>query len=538
MKTVRPIGALGLVLAVTTASGCFGGKDQPCHPILGCQQGLTCYQDTCRTTESIEQDRCLGVTCNVTGTSCALVNDQARCALHRDIDVNRAADILFVIDNSGSMAEEQENLARNASSIGANAPFCNQVGFDTLRPFVAANRETPQEEWPANMQQIYNDCGFIERLLLFDNKFHIGVVTTDSGDCDRPYNNPSRGSEPQRGCLHTSPTDPSLSVLTWSTPNLPQKFYNIVHNLLTYGNAYEKGLWAVENFLTPGHSVPAASACDIQRDCSGDYAAFWRDQEANARGDLVETKLVIVTMTDEEDCSHGPELDENVSGNTDLCYTRPELLTPTDHFVQFINGLKPRADLVAFGLIAGLHDPGNGLQPGRCQYNGGTITGDCTAPRGNSVATCTNCVNDQPICMCHPVAVTCGSQTFEAANCCTADSAARYYAVATQMNSFKVDSICSPNYKETMIAIANLVNEPTSIVLPVQPAGQTSLLVQIKGARWNDQWVDMPYCGADCGDGWNLVDAIGNVVVDNTGERIKFHGSWLPEPGDEIRVAL
>jgi len=455
----------------------------------------------------------------------------------KKIDIDRAADILFVIDNSGSMAEEQENLARNASSIGSNAPFCNQGGFDTLKPFVVANRETPQEQWPANLQKIYTDCGFIERLLLFDNKFHIGVVSTDSNDCDRSGGSGApRGTEPQRGCLHTSPSDPDLSVLTWQTPDLPRKFYNIVHNMLTNGNPYEKGLWAVENFLTPGHSVPPATACDRPRDCSGDYAAFWRDQETNARGDLVETKLVIVTLTDEEDCSHAAELDEAAPGNTDLCYTRPELLTPTDHYVQFIKALKPRPELLAFGLIAGLYDPGDGMKPGRCQYSGGTITDSCLAPRGNSVQTCLTCVNDQPVCMCHPAAVTCGGTTYDAANCCTADPASRYFAVAASMNSFKVDSICSPSYKETMVAIANLVNEPTSIVISERPTGAETIVVRIKGARWSGQWTDMPYCGDDCGDGWNLVNATGEVVDDGTGERIRFHGSWIPEPGDELEV--
>lgn len=369
---------------------------------------------------------------------------------------NRPLDILFVVDNSGSMAEEQENLARNASSVGSATAPCNQAGFDTLKPYVAANLEVPPEQWPANMRTIYNGCGFIERLLLTGNKFHIGVITTDSGDCDRPYNNPPRGSEPQRGCLHSSPADPNVTVLTWETPNLPQMFYNLVKNLLTFGNAYEKGLSAAQDFLTPGHSVPAATACDRPRDCSGDLSSFYREHETGPDGAMVETGLVVVYVSDEDDCSHGAALDENVSGNTDLCYTRPELLTPVQQHIDFLRGLKTWPELVSVVVFGGLFDDGSGIKPSACKIDDTGATTACMAPRGNSVATCTNCVNDQPICMCHPVAVTCGSQTFEAANCCETDPSQRYYDLALGMPSYKLFSLCSSNYFEPLASIPSL----------------------------------------------------------------------------------
>ncbi|MBN2359524.1 MAG: VWA domain-containing protein, partial [Deltaproteobacteria bacterium] len=58
----------------------------------------------------VHSDPCSSVTC-AEPTSCEVVDGAPRCVLHRTIAVDRAADILFVIDNSGSMREEQLNLA-------------------------------------------------------------------------------------------------------------------------------------------------------------------------------------------------------------------------------------------------------------------------------------------------------------------------------------------------------------------------------------------------------------------------------------------
>jgi len=78
------------------------------------------------------------------------------------VDIDRAADILFVIDNSGSMAEEQENLAKNASSSSATSPAnrCDASGYASLRSYIDANQGLAQEEWEQNYKDILVDCGF------------------------------------------------------------------------------------------------------------------------------------------------------------------------------------------------------------------------------------------------------------------------------------------------------------------------------------------------------------------------------------------
>lgn len=471
----------------------------------------------------------------------------------KKIDIDRAADILFVIDNSGSMKEEQENLARNASSSCTlcTAQHCNAGGFAALKTWLVGHKEVPLEQWSEHTvagktaRQIYDDCGFIERLQLFENKFHIGVVSTDMGDCDNPSGSGAlRSSVPQRGCLQTSSQDPNLTVLKWDTGQLADKFYNIVINVLTYGSAYEKGLQSAEHFLTPGHSVAASSMCTLQRDCSGDLDNFLRQTELNAAGDEVDTKLVIIFLTDEEDCSHDGSIEEN--NNTEMCYSNPELLVGTDHYVSFFRSLKAHPELVSMALIAGLYDTGSGMRPSGCREcrtqddvtNFGCVIGEpiatCDEAHGNSIATCSNCTpSGEPLCACHPhipISADC-TQEHAATNCCQADSAKRYYQVATRMESFKVDTLCSNSYKDTMIAIADLVNETGIVVLSETPGDPTQVVVQIKGARF-EGWQNVPYCGTEteCGSndgGWSLID-------ENT--RIKFFGNWVPEPGDEVQV--
>ncbi|MFH1812202.1 MAG: hypothetical protein ABIJ09_25925, partial [Pseudomonadota bacterium] len=287
----------------------------------------------------------------------------------KKIDIDRAADILFVIDNSGSMAEEQENLARNASSSSSSAPSnaCDGSGFNALRGHIDSHPEQAQEDWPQNIQAIFAECGFIERLQLFKNHFRIGIITTDMHDCDAPYGGAHRSSVPQRGCLQTSVQDPTIKVLDWETPDLANKFSNIVRNIGIWGSAWEQGLKSTQHFLTPAGIVdprsPSAGTCAQSRDCSGDLPAFLREKELNASGDEVETKLVVIFLTDEEDCSNDGTIDEQQPGSTDLCYSQPNLLKDTQAYVSFFRGLKTRPELVSMALIAGLFDTGSGFTP-------------------------------------------------------------------------------------------------------------------------------------------------------------------------------
>ncbi|MFH1807997.1 MAG: hypothetical protein ABIJ09_04590 [Pseudomonadota bacterium] len=441
------------------------------------------------------------------------------------VEVERAADILFVIDNSGSMAEEQDNLARNASSSADPLSLCNAQGFNRLRQYVDENAQLGPAQWPPDHQATYAECGFIERLMLLDNKFHIGVISTDMHDCDSPYSAAGRGSVPQRGCLQTAPDAPALTVLTPETPDLAARFGGIVRNLGVWGSALEKGMQAAQHFLTPDHDTPAAGTCMLARDCSDDRALFWRRDEVNACGDRVETKLVVIYVTDEDDCSNDGTIDEAQSGSSILCYSRPELLTPVAEHARFLTRLKTRPELVRVAAIAGFSDAGNGLEAMGCRLDEGVHSNVCDPAQGNSVATCDICINGEPVCSCHPAipAERCQGVEQPATHCCQADPARRYQALAEAMPLSVRDTLCSDSYRDTMMEIADLANRTDVVCLPEAPPAEA--VVKLVHADGSEDIV--PRASSSSEGGWTLLDS---------GHCLGFSGAYLPRPGDRVEV--
>lgn len=474
----------------------------------------------------------------------------------KQIDIDRAADILFVIDNSGSMAEEQENLARNISSSGVSGSGCETAQFAALKDFFERDgRDLPEEEWPAEMQVIHRHCGFIERLQLHDNRFHLGVITTDLNDCDcfsnvehladcgcDPAVQPAclrAESWPQRGCLQTGPEEPELAVLTWETPDLASRFASIVRNLGTRGSPYEQGLEAARHFLTPGHSVPPRDACGLTRDCAGDRDAFLRETEVNAVGDEVPTKLVVIFLTDEEDCSHDGSLNEAETPPA-LCYQQPSKLRPVADYIEFLRQAKPRPDLVSAAVIGGFTDQ-DGLAPTGCSLTPSGPTSSCSPSGGNSfMAQYEHCAHSrhvdatdtcEPNCVCHPAFTEdtegpCQGVSFEATNCCEADPPTRYSQLVSGIQSHLTDTICSADYSDTLINIADLVNQTSWVRLAEPPPVGAIIVVKIRGPRWGEAWVAVPGASDDS-DGWMLRE---------DGTTIDFSGAWIPRAGDEVEV--
>jgi len=362
-----------------------------------------------------------------------------------------ALDILFVVDNSGSMSEEQLNLASHASSLLEQASRCDATGFANLVAYLNANPGLPFDSWSQNQKNTYADCGLLERLQIANNRYRIGVITTDMEDCDAPYGSGAqRGSVPQRGCLQAGGVQTSLRIVDWQSADPATDFADIVTNVNVYGSAYEKGLEAAVHFLTPGHSVPTAAACDLQHDCSGDLAQFWRDTALTAEGVSAPTRLLVIFVTDEDDCSHGGNINETVSGNTDRCYDSLELLTPVGQLAANLMALKAQAGLVSVGVIAGYYGTGAGIAPSGCKPAGNLITDDCDPAQGNSVATCTVCVDETPVCPCHPVLTCPGGTAHAATNCCQADPAYRYDDFSAHIPTRERSSVCQSSYRAAL----------------------------------------------------------------------------------------
>ena len=239
----------------------------------GCLEDYVCVDGVC----------VVDTSCNGTGT-CA---DGESCVDAVCLPPPDVLDVLIVVDNSGSMQEEQSQLAAAFPS------------------FVAA-LSNAGADW------------------------RVGVITTDVGLCDNRLPAALGGDEwgfrPQRGCLHGDgpPGLETSLVLDASNANAALWLSTTLANVATFGSQFERGLDAVEIFLDV--------AARRSPGCEGDVAAFRR---AGAR-------LIVVFVTDEDDCSHRDGSsgfpDENIGevcalnvdfftgNNANLCYTNPELL--------------------------------------------------------------------------------------------------------------------------------------------------------------------------------------------------------------------
>ncbi|MCP4498664.1 MAG: hypothetical protein GY822_01700 [Deltaproteobacteria bacterium] len=339
------------------------------------------------------------------------------------------ADILLVVDNSGSMCEEQENLVRNF--FRDECPITDWAN-------IPVEYKNPTPETVAVLSQ---SCGFIQILATYDNDFRIGVVSTDATLCDNRLDtafstnemsphfcgvNPEPwGRRPQRGCLQADPAAEKKFIQN-GDPDIQATFAAMINRVQTHGSPFERGLDAMRILLD--------DEADKHPDCQNDGSDFLRE----------DARLVVIIISDEDDCSHSDGagfLDENASETTceesqppwqlappnplpSNCYdsSQREKLTAVSEYVDFLNTLKG-PDKVSVAVIAGSTSAENGvLISAGCKVgdeasgNPGSPDGNCRPPGGQS--NFTQNVGD----ICHP--------DHEGEVCCDADPGTRYYAFA------------------------------------------------------------------------------------------------------------
>lgn len=486
-------------------------------------------------------------------------------ASEAQLSAEKAADILIVVDNSGSMQEEQDRLA--AAFINTDESEC-PLRSDDLKDFARCDEASPPDicrfsnpstellAKPGSEGGL-SQCGFIQVLAAFENDFRIGVITTDVGACDNRLPGAMGGTEwgarPQRGCLQPNgPPGTGLKIIAredlldddGSNDDIGARFIATLANIRTYGSAVERGLDAAVDFLDP--------ATPRDESCSNDLAAFVRD----------DAKLLVIFLTDEEDCSRSNEVGtcarndgcgpcENPEGCdvfacpigqscepgrpefvTDVC-TRPspddlsvrqpaancyeyvDQLTPVQHYVDALKAKKPNSLDVSVAVVAGgLPDADGNIVAGGCNFDAATRqpVGGCDPSGGNS-----NNINECPA----------------ERNCCVADPGNRYFDLATAFGAAQglKDTICVDSFGQTMIKIAVFIADVDSLKLAEPPADQ-SLIVVEKAAENSDVFTQVPRAtGTSCdgaGNGW---------VLQEDGVTIRFCGSARPLPGDQIRVA-
>lgn len=211
-------------------------------------------------------------------------------------------DILWVVDNSGTMRDEQEALARNFDRFIGGLTTCQGTG-------------------------VANDvCDFATRTCLASGAqcnppdYHIGVITTDlvdnfdSGKLRRVgVCTTAQGASPSQGkyryCLGTDadctvdPDDPNsdadnsvcdmgqaVSFVTATTPGAAAAFSRSVR-VGTSGSAFERGI--------------QAAARALGRDFDRDRGEFLPAPAENANFIRPEASLFVIFVSDEEDESFG-----------------------------------------------------------------------------------------------------------------------------------------------------------------------------------------------------------------------------------------
>lgn len=182
---------------------------------------------------------------------------------------NNEVDILWVVDNSNSMAEEQETLTDGFASFAAELDASN-------------------------------------------TNFHLGVITTSF-----MYDDPDRA---------TLIGDPPY--LTLDDDYVPM--FQARTTVGTGGSDKEKGLEAALYALSPTMTLPG-----------GNNAGFVRES----------AQLLIVFVSDEEDCSDGGALEGQPAT---ACYTATQNLTPVGGWIEELRALKDDPTSIQIGSIVGL----------------------------------------------------------------------------------------------------------------------------------------------------------------------------------------
>jgi hypothetical protein len=221
-------------------------------------------------------------------------------------------DLLFVIDDSGSMADKQQILARALPDMVARLinPLCVQRG--TLEP-VTDQPESPLDDCPSGTLREFNSV----------QDLHVGVVSSSLGGVGASNCGPSMGTS-RRGRLLSGSVDTyeDQGFVAWDPAGAKSPpgtrdldtFRDAVSRLLAIGEGgcpYEMPLEAMYRFLVDPEPYDRVVVRDCQDgsglgDCSyldGIDATVLEQRRAFLRPDSL---VAIVLLSDENDCSIAP----------------------------------------------------------------------------------------------------------------------------------------------------------------------------------------------------------------------------------------
>ncbi|MET0286040.1 MAG: hypothetical protein ABW352_16275 [Polyangiales bacterium] len=283
-------------------------------------------------------------------------------------------DLLFVIDNSGSMASEQEKLALQLPQL-VNVLVSGDRYFGRTAPAGITDKErffTPVRSLhlgvvSTNMggrEPLSNEQANVQSCagLGDDGRLLSSTTVAVDGEYD------DRGREilaPLPGCDSVGDQPPYQDYVMGgelSSEDLVQNFA-CVSRLGTLGCPFEQQLEAMWKAVAPSNGRDPAlheflDGSHGQGDPNGRNKGFVRDNAI----------LAVLQVSDEEDCSitdmgkeliaAGPESEEKYGGVNLRCgqfAEEPGLLWPSARYVDGLRSLKPdNPDLIVYGAIVGI----------------------------------------------------------------------------------------------------------------------------------------------------------------------------------------
>jgi hypothetical protein len=293
--SMRSLLATGFALAAAVGLGCGPSSDDPCRP--ACGAGFQCFFAVCVPAE-----------------------DASGADADADADADDGStitpgkiDLLFVVDNSGSMAEEQAMMT-GAFPVLVGALFSPPTDPGTGDPLYPAVTDLNVGVISTEMSVGPYDVSTCTRN---DDGVLLHTPNPLVGGCETSYDR----------FLHATTATPG--------PDFAHDF-SCIATLGTNGCGFEQPLGALDKALTV-HAAPG-----------GPNEGFLRSDAA----------LAIVVLSDENDCStedttiFDPECP--TCGDLRLrCYTLASRLTIVDQFASSLNSVKPDGRF-AVGLMVGV----------------------------------------------------------------------------------------------------------------------------------------------------------------------------------------
>jgi hypothetical protein len=353
----------------------------------------------------------------------------ATAVIEGDVRVTTRADLLFVVDDSPSMANEQQKLAQGFPALVS--------ALDALDPpidyRVAILTSSVSERFgPCDVAVPGAATGC-------DAMFGGTGFRCDGGDCLRDW--------PQAGLPASWPGGATFVERAKTTAaGLSQAFAATIL-VGTRGARQEQPLRAVSLALE-----------------SGSLASFLRP----------DARLVTVVTSDEDDCSDSTgrflALEAGAGRFTDRCAEAASGgLAGLDETGAWLRAMRSRHPLFTLGAVVGLVS--GTTRPGRCVD--AACAAACNAPAGQQRCR-GECAGALQTGLCESECLG------QCVSFCGADVPGTRLARTALASGGSVASICDSDYGPSLAKLARVLGVPTEIELPSLPADERSLYFEVK----------------------------------------------------------